>query len=337
MKPLRWGILGTGGIAAKFAGGLATIADRCPLVAVGSRSLESAQTFAGKHGGCRAHGAYQALLDDPEVDVVYISLLNHLHAEWSIRAAQAGKHVLCEKPAAMTAAELEQVLAAVRAAGTFFMEGFLYRCHPRWDRLREMLAAGIIGDLRLLHAAFCFDAGGKERLLSRAQGGGALMDVGCYPLSWLRWFAGGEPTATTCVAMLGGDGVDLTASAQLVFPGGLIGTLHTSCASARHISAALYGSRGRIEITEPWRSTPGEAAFVIHHDGAAHAAAETMTMPDDGMNTYAREALTVATHLAEREAPTMTWADSLGQARCLDALRHQAGIWWEGERSSASR
>ena len=326
MKPLRWGILGTGGIAAKFAGGLATITDRCPLVAVGSRTLESAQVFAAKHD-CRAHGSYQALLDDPEVDVVYVSLLNHLHAEWSIRAARAGKHVLCEKPAALTASELEGVLTAARAAGTFFMEGFLYRCHPRWARLRELLAAGAIGDLRLLHASFCFDAGGKERLLSRTQGGGALMDVGCYPLSWLRWFAG-EPTATTCVATLGGDGVDLTASAQLVFPHDVIGSLHTSCASARHISATLHGSRGWIEVTEPWRSTPGEAAFVIHRDNGA---AETVTVPDDGLNTYAREALTVAAHVADHEAPAMTWVDSLAQARCLDALRHQAGVRWPGE------
>lgn len=332
MKPPRWGILGTGGIASKFAGGLATIADRCLLAAVGSRTLESAQAFAAKHGG-RAHGSYQALLDDPQVDVVYVALLNHQHAEWCIRAAQAGKHVLCEKPAALTAAELEGVLAAARSAGTFFMEGFLYRCHPRWPRLRELLASGTIGELRLLHAAFSFDAGGKQRLMSRAQGGGALMDVGCYPLSWLRWFAG-EPTATTCVATLNGDGVDLTASAQLVFPGGVIGTLHTSCASARHVSIRLHGSRGWIDVIEPWRATPGEAAFVIHRDVGP---LETITVPDDGLNTYAREALTVMTHVADHQAPAMTWADSMAQARCLDALRHQAGVWWEGERDSARR
>ena len=327
MTPLRWGILGTGGIAKKFAEGLQLVAGRCPVVAVGSRSPDSARAFAAAIPGCQAHGSYQALIDDPHVDVVYIALLNHQHAEWCIRAAAAGKHVLCEKPAAMNASELEGVLAAVRAAGTFFMEGFLYRCHPRWPRLRELLASGVIGDLRLLQAAFCFNAGDKERLMARAQGGGALMDIGCYPLSWLRWIAGTEPVATTCMATLNADGVDLTASAALRFPGGLLGSLDTSCTAGRHVSATVFGARGRIEITEPWRSPPGQSAFLVHTD----AGVESITVADDGLNTYAREALTVAAHLTEKQVPVMTWEDSLGQARCLDALRHQAGVWWDDE------
>lgn len=325
---LRWGILGTGGIARKFAEGLQQVADRCPVVAVGSRSPDSARAFAATVSGCRAHGSYQALLDDPTVEVVYVALLNHQHAEWCIKAAQAGKHVLCEKPAAMTAAELEDVLGAVRKAGTFFMEGFLYRCHPRWPRLRELLASGVIGEIRSLQAAFCFDAGPKERLMSRAQGGGALMDVGCYPLSWLRWMAGSQPLSTTCSAQLNGEGVDLSASVTLRFPDAVLGHFHTSCVTHRHVAATVFGSRGRIEITEPWRSPPGESAFIVH----TAAGSETHATPDDGFNTYAREALTVAAHIAQRQAPMMTWDDSLGQARCLDALRHQAGVWWDGER-----
>jgi predicted dehydrogenase len=325
---LRWGILGTGGIAKKFVEGLQQVVDRCPVVAVGSRSLDSARTFAAIVPGCRAHGSYQELLDDPSVDVVYVALLNHQHAEWCIRAAQAGKHVLCEKPAAMTATEMERILAAVRAAGTFFMEGFLYRCHPRWTRLRELIASGVIGDVRLLHAAFFFDAGAKERLMSRAQGGGALMDVGCYPLSWLRWIAGAEPVATTCIAQLNADNVDLSASATLLFPDGSLGQFQTSCATHRHVAATVFGSRGRIEITEPWRSPAGETAFIVH----TATGSETHATTDDGLNTYAREALAVAKHIGDKQAPMMTWDDSLGQARCLDALRHQAGVWWDGER-----
>jgi predicted dehydrogenase len=327
-RPLRWGVLGTGGIASKFVEGLQSIRERCPVVAVGSRSGDSARAFAARVPGCRAHASYQALLDDPEVEVVYVALLNPQHAEWCIRAAEAGKHVLCEKPATMTATELEGVLAAVRRAGTFFMEGFLYRCHPRWAALRGLLAAGAIGEVRLLQATFSFDAGGKERLVSRAQGGGALMDVGCYPLSWLRWIAGAEPVATTCLARLNTDGVDLSVTAALRFPDGVLGTLQASCAAVRHVGATVFGARGRIEITEPWRSTPGQSAFIVHRDDGV----ETITTPDDGLDTYAREALTVMAHLAGREAPAMTWDDSLGQARCLDALRHQAGVWWDGER-----
>jgi predicted dehydrogenase len=325
---LRWGILGTGGIATKFVDGLQQVADRCPVVAVGSRSLESASAFAARVPGCRAHGSYQALLDDPQVDVVYVALLNHQHAEWCIRAAQAGKHVLCEKPAAMTAGELEQVLAAVRRAGTFFMEGFLYRCHGRWAKLREIIAGGVIGEVRLLHAGFCFDGTKARRLQERALGGGALMDVGCYPLSWLRWIAGSEPLVTACVAQLNADGVDLTTSATLRFADGVLGTLHTSCAAHRHIVAMVEGSMGRIDITEPWRSTPGESAFIV----TTASGVETIPTVDDGLNTYAREALVVAQHIADKQAPVMTWDDSLGQARTMDALRHHAGVWWDGER-----
>lgn len=326
--PLRWGILGTGGIARKFAEGLQLIADRCPVVAVGSRSLDSARAFATNVPGCRAHGSYDALLADSTVDVVYVALLNHQHAEWCITAAQAGKHVLCEKPAAMTAAELERVLAAVRTAGTFFMEGFLYRCHPRWAKLREIIASGVIGEVRLLHAAFCFDGSTVRRLQERAQGGGALMDVGCYPLSWLRWIAGAEPVATTCLAQLNADGVDLTTSATLRFADGVLGSLHTSFTAHRHIGALVEGSRGRIDITEPWRSMPNESALVV----TTASGVETHPTADDGLNTYAREALTVAKHIGKKQAPEMTWEDSLGQARALDALRHHAGVWWDGER-----
>lgn len=346
--PLRWGILGTGGIAKKFAEGLQQVADRCPVVAVGSRSLDSAQTFATNVPGCRAHGSYQALLDDPKVDVVYVALLNHQHAEWCIKAAQAGKHVLCEKPAAMTAGELEQVLAAVCTAGTFFMEGFLYRCHPRWARLRKTLSMGAIGEKRILHAAFCFDAGNKERLLSRAQGGGALMDVGCYPLSWLRWMVGEEPIATTCVAQLNSDGVDLSATATLTFPSGVLATLHTSCVAGRHVGAHIIGTQGWIQASEPWRSPPDQSFFYLHRNSVQadglppksilspvvpyDGIGEKLVAPDDGLNTYAREALVVATHIPDRQAPVMTWDDSLGQARAMDALRHQAGVWWDQER-----
>ena len=330
---LRWGILGTGNIARKFAAGLRTIPHHCTVAAVGSRSADSAQAFAQEHGGgCRAHASYQALLDDPGVDVVYVSLLNHQHAEWSRRAAEAGKHVLCEKPATMTVAELEGVLAAVRRSGTFFMEGFLYRCHPRWDALRRSLADGVIGDLRLLHATFCFDGAGRDRLFTRADGGGALMDVGCYPISWLRWIAGSEPVATACVAQLNVDGVDLTASGELRFANGVIGSFQTSVQSARLTTALLHGTVGTIEISEPWRGTAGLAAFIIRRDGRAD---ETFTAPDDGLNTYAREALNAATHLHHHESPAMSWADSLGQARTMDALRHQAGVRWDAERNGS--
>jgi predicted dehydrogenase len=330
--PLRWGILGTGNIARKFAGGLLAAPGRCTLAAVGSRSAGSATAFAAAHGAqVRAHASYQALLDDPAIEVVYISLLNHLHAEWSLRALRAGKHVLCEKPAAMTAAELEEVLAEARRRRRFFMEGFLYRCHPRWAQLRALLAAGAIGEPRLFHASFCFDGGNhpEGRLLNRAHGGGALMDVGCYPVSCLRWMAGAEPLSTSCQAHLGRTGVDEAAAGTLLFPGGVLGTFATSVRLAAVTNATIIGTAGRIEISEPYRCTPGLATFAVHRlDGAV----EVLAVADDGLSRYTREALEVAAHLDAGESPAMTLSDSLGQARTLDALRHQAGVWWDGER-----
>jgi len=303
------------------------------LVAVGSRTAASAQAFASSIGpGVTAHGSYQAVLDDAQVEVVYISLLNHLHAEWAVRAARAGKHVLCEKPATMTAAELAPVLQAAEEHRVFFMEGFLYRCHPRWQRLRELLAAGTIGALRMLHATFCFDGGNRpdSRLLTLAHGGGALMDVGCYPISWLRWMAGAEPVATACLAHRGPTGVDEWASGQLLFPSGVLATFSTSVRVAAPPSAALYGETGWIDVSEPYRCTPGLSAFRIHRPDQP---VETVVVDDDGTSRYTREALMVASHLGTGQAPVMTWADSLGQARTLDALRHQAGVWWPDERS----
>ncbi len=330
---LRWGILGTGNIARKFASGLLALPTRCSLVAVGSRTQAAADAFAGSHApAARAHPSYQALLDDPEVEVVYISLLNHRQAEWAVRAARAGKLVLCEKPAAMPAHELEQVLAAARAARVFFMEGFLYRCHPRWAWLRALLAAGAIGELRLLQASFCFDGGYRPegRLLNRAQGGGALMDVGCYALSWLRGLAGAEPVATSCQARLSGTGVDESACATLLFPGGVLATFTTSVRLAAPTSASIIGSSGRIEVSEPFRCTPGVAAMALYRGDTL---VRTITVEDDGISRYAREALEVADHLHQLQSPAMGWDDSRGQARALDALRHQAGVWWPDEAS----
>ncbi len=326
-----WGILGTGNIARKFAGGLRELPGRCRLVAVGSRSMESAAAFVREHAaGARAHGSYQALLDDPAVEVVYLSLLNHLHAEWAVAAARAGKHVLCEKPAAMSAAELAMVLAAARAAQRFFMEGFLYRCHPRFAELRALIAGGEIGELRLLQADFTFagDADPEGRLLKLAHGGGALMDVGCYPLSWLRGLAGAEPVATSCQARLHATGVDETACATLHFPGGVLATLTASVRLPPRTSASIIGTRGRIEVSEPFRCTPGVAALSLYRDDQL---VRRTTVADDGLSRYAREALEVVAHLHLGQSPAMRWDDSLGQARTLDALRHQAGVRWPSE------
>lgn len=331
MSPtLRWGILGTGNIAGKFAKDLATLGARATLSCVGSRDATKAQAFAAAHGGCTAHPSYEAVLADPTVDAVYISLLNHQHARWSIAAAQAGKHILCEKPAAMTAAELTGVLAAVEHAGVFYMEAYAYRCHPRYATLRKLLADGVIGEVRMLHAVFAFDGSGMDRprLFAPEQGGGGLMDVGVYPLSWMRWIVGAEPIAAKAAGIKGATGVDEWAAGVLRFPSGVIGTFATAVRCAQPSAAMIYGSLGSIEVVEPWRCPPN-APLIVRLPGKP----DDRITADDGVALYAREALAVAEHRAARHSPNCTWADSLAGMKLLDDLRHQVGIWWPGESS----
>lgn len=315
---LRWGILGTGHIATRFASQLRSLGGRARLQAVGARDAAKAAVFAAEHGAARS-GSYADILADPAVDAVYISLLNRDHAAWSIAAARAGKAVLCEKPAALSATELATMLDAARAAGTFWMEAFAYRCHPRWRALRRLLPQ--LGGPLTAHACFCFHAPDKPRLLDPL-GGGALMDVGCYPLSWLITLLG-EPVSLQCSARLAGTGVDLAASVALRFAGGHIATVVCGCDAAMPQLATIAGPAGAIEIAEPFRNQAG-APFRLHASGSA----SDIAWDADGLELYAREALGVAEYADRLEHPEMTWADSLAVARTIDACREQVGVRW---------
>jgi predicted dehydrogenase len=325
---VRWGILGTGNIAGKFAAAIVAIAPRARLQAVGSRAAAKAQAFAQAHGIPRAYGSYESVLADPEVDAVYISLPNHLHARWSIDAARSGKHILCEKPAAMTARELEGVLKEVRMLNVFYMEAYAYRCHPRYRALRKVLESGAIGAIRMLHATFAFDGSALERprIFAPELGGGGLMDVGVYPLSWLRWIAGAEPIAAKALGLKGGSGVDEWAGGVLRFPAGAIATFATAVRCAQPSVAAIYGAKASIEVIEPWRCPANAPIIVRPHGGKAEE-----IVVDDGLSLYAREALTVAANLPARQAAECSWDDSLRGLALLDDLRHQVGVWWPNE------
>lgn len=330
---LRWGILGTGNIAGKFARAITELEGRALLAAVGSRDRARAQAFATTHGIARAHGGYQEVLDDATVDAVYISLPNHLHATWAIRAAHARKHILCEKPATMTAAELRTVLAAVREAQVFFMEAYAYRCHPRYRTLRRLLAEGAIGELRMMHATFAFDGStlDRPRLYAPELGGGGLMDVGVYPLSFIRWLAGAEPVAAQALGIKGPSGVDEWAGGVLRFPNHVIATFATAVRCAQPSSAWLYGATGAIEVVEPWRCPP-QAPLILHRPGVA----PEQFVADDRLSLYGREALTVARERDRRQAEACPWDDSLRGMELLDTLRHQIGVWWPGEAQAAT-
>ncbi len=317
---LRWGVLGCGGVAGKFVRDLNAAGMR--VEAAASRDGARALGFAAANGIPRSHAGYQPLLDDKDVDAIYVALPNHMHAEWSIRAARAGKHVLCEKPAALSEADCESVVRAVERAGVFFMEGFMYRCHPQWGLARALLEEGAIGELRGLRADFSYDLGerpGNVRL-SREAGGGALTDVGCYGLSFARWFAG-EPVRLRATATLGPEGVDVAAEARLEFQDGVRAEITCGLRAARPHVAVIEGDNGRIEIAKPWHPPPqGAEVKVITAEG------ESVYSAGDGLGLFAREALEVAENLGRKQGPSMSWEDSLGQARALEALRKAAGL-----------
>lgn len=326
MERLRWGLIGCGGIAARFARGLATTPEAV-VAAVASRSLDKAKQFAQAHGVERAYGSYEDLLHAPGIDAVYIATPNHLHARWSIEAARAGKHILCEKPAALNAHQLADVLRTVRECDVFFMEAFMYRCHPQWERVKGMLASGALGETRVIEAAFSFNFGYPldNIRMSRAMGGGSLMDVGCYCLSFARLAAGEEPEECRAVAHIGPESeVDEWAVGILRFPSGPVA--HFACGMRCEVPsrAVIYGEEGHIAIETPWLPEDGKARVSLVTKGQTECRDVTC-----GRDLYAMEALTVATYLAERQAPQMSWEDSLGQARAMDALRASIGLTFD--------
>jgi predicted dehydrogenase len=218
-KPVRWGVLGTADIARTKVIPAIQRAANCEVLAIASRDDDRAAGIAQSLGIGRSYGSYAALLDDPDVTAVYIPLPNSEHAEWALRAAAAGKHVLCEKPLAMSAAEAATIVTGCRDAGVVLMEAFMYRLHPLWTTVRELVAAGRIGDLQAVQAFFSYSNDDPANIRNIATlGGGALMDIGCYPINVARMMFGAEPTGVW--AAMRRDrrfGTDVLTSAVLAF------------------------------------------------------------------------------------------------------------------------
>jgi xylose dehydrogenase (NAD/NADP) len=270
MTSLGWGILGPGRIAPRLVRALAA-ASRGQLVAVASRDIERARAFATRHGIGRAYGSYDALLAAPDVDVVYVALPNHLHAPWTIRALEAGKHVLCEKPLAMTVDEVDAVAAAAWRAGRIATEAFMYLHHPQVIRAVELARSGALGRLELVNGTFSFflDHPGDPRI-DLAMGGGSLWDVGCYPVSLSRRIAGEEADAVNAFARFDERGVDRTFLGQLRFPGGLLAQFDSGFAAPDRQRVEIVGGDATLVLATPFVPEPDgpPASLTIHRGGA---------------------------------------------------------------------
>jgi D-xylose 1-dehydrogenase (NADP+, D-xylono-1,5-lactone-forming) len=307
---LRWGILSTANITNKL---LESGHDQ-QFVAVGSRDLGRAEAFARDKGLARAHGSYEELLADPEVDAIYNPLPNALHVEWSIRALQAGKHVLCEKPMSRHPDEVARAFDAAEREERVLAEAFMWRHHPQLARAQELLAAGDIGDLRVIRAAFSFNAPNPDdiRLQADLEGGG-LMDVGCYCVSGCRALASAEPERAYAEMVPGGHGgVDVALTATLRFPGDVLGLFDCGLSYTHTDLLEAVGTEGSLFMDDPWHGVQPDIEL-RRGDGV-----EVIEAPR--LNSYALELADFEAAVREQRGPLLGRADAIAQARVIDAL-----------------
>jgi xylose dehydrogenase (NAD/NADP) len=257
-KMLHWGLLSTARINRALIPPLQA-SKRSQLVAVASRDKAKADEYARQWNIPRTYGSYEALLADPDIDVVYVPLPNSLHAEWTIRAVEAGKHVLCEKPLALNTMEVDAITAAAQAHGKIVAEAFMYRHHPQTLKVKELIGSGAIGDLRLVRGAFTFnlDRPGDVRLDPQL-GGGSIWDVGCYPLSFTRFVVGCEPEQVFGWQVTGPTGIDEVFTAQMRFPNGILAQFDCGFRSDYRAHMEFVGSQGTINICSPFKPEASE-------------------------------------------------------------------------------
>jgi D-xylose 1-dehydrogenase (NADP+, D-xylono-1,5-lactone-forming) len=307
---MRWGILSTANIGQKLIAGARDAG--VELVAVGSRDQARGRAFADEFGIPRVHGSYEALLADDGVDAIYNPLPNSLHVPWSIRALEAGKHVLCEKPLTRDVGAVEQAFDAADRAGRLLMEAFMWRFHPQTARMLELVRSGTIGQLRHVNASFGFDlhpASGNVRWDEELEGG-ALMDVGCYCVSGMRLLAG-EPLRVSAERV--GNGVDGRVAAVLRFANDVTGTFDCGMDVYPRSGLEVVGDKAALWIADPWHGqSPG-----IDVVGGERIEVERV-------NPYGRELLEFEAAVREGRAAALDRAESIGQARTIDALYRSA-------------
>jgi len=301
MAELRWGILSTAGIARqKVIPGIQR-ADRCRVVAIASRDAARANEVAHQAGIPRAHSSYEALLADPDVDAVYIPLPNHLHAEWTIAAARAGKHVMCEKPLALTSADAEQMVEVAAEEGVRLMEAFMYRLHPSWVAVRQLVASGRIGKLMAVQSWFSYFNDDPTNIRNiREFGGGALFDIGCYSVNLSRMLFDGEPTRVQASILRDpASGVDIVASGLLEFVDG-VATFSCSTRAEDDQRVHVYGTDGRISIGIPFNIPPDRPTHVfLSHGGEPPVNPMTETITFETADPYSVEASSFAAAILE--------------------------------------
>jgi predicted dehydrogenase len=327
MTNLRWGILSTADIGRRKVIPGILKADRCEVVAIGSRDAAQARRVADEHGIPTAHGSYEALLADPNVDIVYIPLPNHLHAEWTIAAARAGKHVLCEKPLAMNAAEAERMLDVCAGEGVRLMEAFMYRLHPSWESVRRLVEGGRIGRLLAVQSWFSYANDDPANIRNKLDvGGGALYDIGCYTINLSRMLFGAEPVGVSAsVVREAGSGVDVLSSAILEFETGTA-TFTVSTRIEPDQRVHVYGTDGRISVEIPFNIPPDRPTRIfVTAGGDPPVAPATETITFEAADPYTVQAERFAAAILDGLPSPTPPEDALANMRVIDRV-FTAGI-----------
>jgi D-xylose 1-dehydrogenase (NADP+, D-xylono-1,5-lactone-forming) len=314
---LRWGFLSTANINRKVIPPIKD-SNRHQLLGVASRSVEKAETYAAEHGFQKFYGSYDELLADPDIDVVYNSLPNHLHAEWTIKACQAGKHVLCEKPIVLSLAELDAVEKAAQSAGVVVQEAFMYRHHPQTLKIQELLAQNAIGKIRLARGVFTFFLTQPENVRLIAEyGGGCLWDVGVYPVNMIRTLIGLEPEAVFGVQTVDSQGLDIAFSGELMFPGGILGQFQSGFNANLYASVEILGETGSLVIPTPFFPYT-DSEFTLVRDGL-HEKIRVR-----GQDLYLGELDNMADCIFSGSLPRVTLEDSRKNTRAILACYESA-------------
>ncbi|QPM89822.1 Gfo/Idh/MocA family protein [Pseudooceanicola algae] len=328
MRPLRWGILSTAGIAQKEMLPALQAASDCKIGAIASRDLARAETVA-KRFGAQAYGSYAALLDAPDIDAIYNPLPNHLHVPLTLQALAAGKHVLCEKPLALSLAEAQQVCVEAKRAGRVVVEAFMTRHHPQWHRAKALIAEGRIGRVRGVQALFSYCNTDPGNVRNQAGiGGGGLFDIGCYAIDAARFFFDAEPEAVACT--MDRDPVfdtdRMTTGAARFAGGGQLGFM-VATQSTLAQKLTVLGTEGYLELDAPFNCPPDHVAQLVLDSGAdlLGQGREILSIP--ATNQYQAQAEAFVRAIASPMPQSMT--DILGNAAALEAMTRAAasGLW----------
>jgi len=322
-QKIRWGVLGCASIAKRSVVPGIQGSEFNEVRAIASRSLETAQATANELNIPLAYGSYEELINDQELDAIYIPLPNQLHKEWTIKAMKAGKHVLCEKPIALTHKEAEEMLLVSKEMNVIAAEAFMYRYHPRYERIKQLIDDGVIGDLRLIKGSFTFNNGDSTENVRfvKEWGGGSLYDVGCYPISAARYLLGREPIAATMQAMFSEKhgGVDMMAAGLVEFPGDVSLLFDCGMWAAFRNPLEILGTKGRIEIPHAFLGkNENEGNYYVHTD---HGVEEIKA---EYLDTYALQADAIARAIYGEQSLPFPLDDAIANMKVLEACLQSA-------------